>query len=467
MNKPPIKPKIGLLGLMIELYERLGPELRQKQDRFARQLAASWKWADVLWPGVANTRQKVHQALRHFESESCDVIVVLCLTYAPSLIAARALLDTPLPVVLLDTQKDPGCGSEPSVDFLMQNHGVHGVQDLANVLLRGGRTVPIVVGHWRCEETTQALKDCCLAACGRNLLHHMRIGLVGRSMSGMGDLAIDETTFALAIGPEVVPVNTTKIADIIKNLSQNQVKTRIAENTRTFEIDQELSHAEHAAAVKFSLALEKIANDDGLDALAVYFLTVSDDGRLPTLPFLAASRLMADGLGYAGEGDIACAALVAVLQQLAGPASFTEMFAMDFEDGSVLMQHMGEANYTMCRTDRKPLLTKRHFPLAPTPFDPATPCFAFEPGPATLCSLSAASHGRFRIVIAEGEVLDWGPFPTLRTPHFKFKPTTGLNTAIETWSRIGGSHHQAICWGHRARLLSRLAGMLGIESIAV
>jgi L-arabinose isomerase len=228
-----------------------------------------------------------------------------------------------------------------------------------------------------------------------------------------------------------------------------------------------LKPAEHAAAVRLSLALEQIAKEDGLGALAVHFLAVSEDERIETLPFLAASRMLADGYGYAGEGDVACAALVATLQRIAGPASFTEMFAMDFDDKSVLMAHMGEANYAMARPDRKPLLTKRSFKLAPTKFDPATPCFSLAPGPATLGSLSVAPEGRFRLVISEGEVADWGPFPAMETPHFKFAPKTAFENAIEAWSRAGGSHHQAICRGHRAELLACLAEAVGMEAVTV
>ncbi len=199
----------------------------------------------------------------------------------------------------------------------------------------------------------------------------------------------------------------------------------------------------------------------------MHFLSVSEDGRIPTLPFLAASRLLADGYGYAGEGDVCCASLVAVLQRLAPPATFTEMFSMDSDEGSLIMQHMGEANYAMARTDRKPFLVRRPFPLAPTPYAPATVSFSLAPGPATLASLFSASLGSFEMVISEGEVLDWGPFKELRTPHFKFKPKTELTRFLADWSRAGASHHQALFWGHRAGLLTSLGEFLDLAPVVV
>jgi len=467
VNKKQEKVKVGLLGLMIELYERLGPELREKQEVFAREMASSWEWADVVWLGVANTRAKVDDAVRRFEAEGCDVIVVMCLTYAPSLISGRALLDTTLPLVILDTQPDSGPGAAPSQEFMMRNHGVHGVQDLANVLLRGGKQVPVVVGDWRSDDTIDALKDRCLAARGRAILRRLRVGLVGHSMAGMGDLALDETVFATDVGPEVVRIAPVRIAEAAGQAGAEDVEARMEENRRLFNVSPELKPEEHEAGVRVSLALERIIADEALGAVAVHFLSVSEDGRIPTLPFLAASRMMADGLGYAGEGDVACAALVSALQRLAGPATFTEMFAMDFDDGSILMQHMGEANYAMARADRKPLLTNRPFPLAPTPFPPATLTFSLEPGPATIASLSPCPDGEFRLVISEGEVLDWGPFEELRTPHFKLRMKERLQDFLQAWSWAGGTHHQALCRGHRSELLACLAEAVGIEAAVI
>ncbi|MCC7146270.1 MAG: hypothetical protein IT443_07470 [Phycisphaeraceae bacterium] len=459
--------KIGLLGLMPELYERIGPQTRQKQDGFARQMAATWDFAQVVWPGVCNSRELVDAAVRRFEQEQCDLIVVVCLTYAPSLISVSALCETFLPVVLLDTQPDVGTGAVPGPDFFMLNHGVHGIQDLANVLLRGGRKAPIVVGDWRDAETVASLRDQCQAAHMRGLLRRMRLGIVGRPMAGMGDFAVDETAFAWRVGPLIIPVEPARIAKLAEEAAPAEVAGRIAENKKIFDVSPELTEAQHEAAVRTSLALEKITREDRLAGMAVHFLTVSEDGRVPTLPFLAASRLLADGYGYAGEGDVACASLVAALQKVAGPANFTEMFCIDFADGSVVMAHMGECNYLMARKDRKPRLVPRPFNIAPTPFPPATPAFVLEPGAVTLASLCGAPGGTFRMVIAEGRVMDWGPFDHVAHPHFKFAPAAKLNDFLRSWSESGGSHHQALIAGNRVHLFTALAKMMGIEAVVV
>lgn len=459
--------KIGLLALMPQLYERGGPKLRETQDAWARKLAASWDWADVRYAGVCLSRDQVDTAVRGFSAEPCDVIVVVHLTYAPSLNSASALIETPLPILLFDTQPDAGAGDLKDNTFLSRNHGVHGVQDLANVLARGGKHPPVIVGHWRDPMAIGLLRTWCLAARIRTLLRSMRTGIVGRPMAGMGDFAVDEAALLMRIGPAIVPVEPRRIAELAASANAQVVKQRIKDNASIFRISDELTDTQHEAAVRVSLALEQIAVEDHLDALAVHFLTVSEDGRIPTLPFYAASKLLADGYGYAGEGDVCCASLVAAMQDVAGPADFVEMFSMDFEGEAVVMAHMGEGNYATAAHRRKPLLAPRPFPLAPTPEAPATPVFAPQPGPVTLASLALAPDGDFRMVVATGEVAAWGPFDHVRHPHFKFQPAGTLDDFLATWSQFGGSHHQVMVRGDAVGLLLAAAETLGIDSTVV
>ena len=72
-----------------------------------------------------------------------------------------------------------------------------------------------------------------------------------------------------------------------------------------------------------------------------------------SLPFVAASRLMAEGIGFGGEGDLIAAAATAFFNWLNPPASFSEIFTIDFAGDSLFMSHMGEANVGMARRDRK------------------------------------------------------------------------------------------------------------------
>ena len=61
------RAKVGLLGLMLELYDLL-PELKPSEAAFAEQIAESLApYADVDFPGVCNTREQVDETVAAFE----------------------------------------------------------------------------------------------------------------------------------------------------------------------------------------------------------------------------------------------------------------------------------------------------------------------------------------------------------------------------------------------------------------
>ena len=140
MTRQADRPKVGLLGLTLAFYERKGSELREGRERFVRDrlLPALSKVADVRFDGACFTREAVQHAVDGFAADGCDAICIVLLTYSPSLIAAPALKQTPLPIVVWNTQElhavDAGYGNAE----LSANHGVHGTHDLCNVLTRAG-----------------------------------------------------------------------------------------------------------------------------------------------------------------------------------------------------------------------------------------------------------------------------------------------------------------------------------------
>jgi len=191
-------------------------------------------------------------------------------------------------------------------------------------------------------------------------------------------------------------------------------------------------------------------------------MAVDEEGRLETLPFLAASEMLADGYVYGGEGDVTSAVAGAMMHEMGGMANFTEMFTMDFDANAIVMSHMGEGNWRMARKDQPVRLVRNEFKMVSLPYAPASLAFALEPGQVTLVSLTTGPKGRFRFVVGEGEVLDFPPLEGALTPQFKFAPAGRLEQFL-----AGGSHHQALAYGSHTQALRRLASLLGIECLVV
>ena len=134
---------------------------------------------------------------------------------------------------------------------------------------------------------------------------------------------------------------------------------------------------------------------------------------------------------------------------------------MDFATDSILMSHMGEGNWRLARPDRPVRLIKRPLGIGGLG-DPPTFLFQYATGPATLATLVSLGGERFRLLVAEGEVLDTAELPHLEMPYGHFRPDSGVRDCMDAWLRLGGPHHQVLNPGRQAhawQLFSELAGL--------
>ncbi len=462
MNAPR-KARVGLLGLMFDLYDAW-PELRPLMAGFGEELVAALApFAEADFPGVCTQREEVEAAVRRWQAEGRDLIIVVLLTYAPSHLALRALLDTPLPVLLFNTQRLYAVEQDiPGIETT-KNHGMHGVQDLANVLLRAGRRFAVVTGHYRDARALAEVRAWCDAARLARDLAGLRIGLVGYAMEGMGDFGLDETAFLAQAGVEVRRIGMAGLAARAAAAPADAIAAEMAADRARFRFAPDVTAVEHEAAVRLEWALRQVLAERGMSGFAAHFLAVGEEGALETLPFLAASKLLADGYGFGGEGDVTSATAVCLMQRLAGAANFTEMFTMDFAGNAVLMMHMGEGNWRMARRD-EPIHVLRNSleAIMHVRTSPVLLAFSLEPGEVTLVSLTTGGDGRLKFVATEGAVLDFPYVADLARPHYKFRPDGDLCEFLTRFSAEGGSHHQALAYGRWAGTIEKLAAILGV-----
>ena len=87
-----------------------------------------------------------------------------------------------------------------------------------------------------------------------------------------------------------------------------------------YEVDPELDEPAHHASSQMEWALREVVGQMKLDAIAVHYPVLSDDPRFPAVPFLAMAKLIGEGLGFGGEGDVTSASCVALMRQLFGVA---------------------------------------------------------------------------------------------------------------------------------------------------
>jgi len=296
----------------------------------------------------------------------------------------------------------------------------------------------------------------------------VKIGLVGYPMQGMGDFGLDETTFLAQAGVQVRHIPMRTLADLTQQAPPSTIASEMAADRQRFQFDPTITPQELEASARLEWALRELLCQSGSHGFASHFLAVGEERWLETLPFLAASKLLGEGFGFGGEGDVTSAAAVCMMQKLAGGANFTEMFTMDFAHNAILMMHMGEGNWRMARRDEPVHVVRSSLnEILAVRLAPLLLAFSLEPGAATLVSLTTVDRGKMRLVVTEGEVLDHPYIAALQRPHYKFRPGGDLCDFLTHFSEAGGSHHQAMAYGHWARTVEKIAGLLGVECVQV
>jgi L-arabinose isomerase len=458
-------PRIGLLGIMQELYDDMIPGITEHQAQYAESVARRLAGvADVRFPRPARNREDVEAITRELVAADVDGIAIVMLTYGPAMRTVRALLETPVPLMLANIQPQRSVTAAWDMADLTYNQGIHGAQDQANALVRARLPFSVITGDWQSSEFRRAFEDWARAAQAVTALRRTRIALLGYPMNGMGDILYDPPALLRRLGPTIVHEDLGGLVARMQTISDADVRSVIARHSDVFEVASDLPRPRHAYAARIELAIRGLLEDKGYAGFSFHFDSIGGDGRFEQLPLLAASDLMADGYGYAAEGDTNTAALMCAAQTMIGDAHFSEMYAMDWELDSVLISHMGEGNWKLARKDRPVRLIDRELGIGRLD-NPPTPVFSAEPGVATTAALVALEGERYRLVIGRGEVLDTPELPNVEMHYFHFRPYRGMEPFMDRWLSLAAPHHFVTNRGEHAGRWRRLAELLEIEYV--
>ncbi len=457
------EPRIGLLGIMQELYDDMIPGITEHQASYARDVSERLRGvAEVVFTRPARNREDIEAVTRELSAQDVDGIAIVMLTYGPAMRSVRALIEAPLPLALLNIQPERSVTAEWNMDSLTYNQGIHGAQDQANALVRAAIPFSVITGDWRAQGFERAFADWARAARTVTALRRSRIALLGYPMNGMGDILYDPPALLRRVGPTIVSEDLGGLAERVGAVPEGEVDALVSEHHDRFVVASDLPPQRHGYAARLELAIRGMLEDHGYSGFSFHFDSIGGDGRFEQLPLLAASDMMAEGYGYAAEGDTNTAALMCAAQGLIGDAHFSEMYAMDWELESVLISHMGEGNWKVARSDRPVRLIDRELGIGGLD-NPPTPVFSARPGPATTAALVPIEGEYWRLLVGRGEVLDTPELPKIEMHYFHFRPHLGMEQFMDEWLRAGGPHHFVLNLGEHAGRWRRLAELLELE----
>lgn len=460
------KPKLGILALMLEAYEPLFPGITAQQHAYVEEVLASLEGAaEFTFPKVALNRADIEELTAQYNHDNLDGILILLLSYSPGQYLVRAMQRNHLPLALALIQPDETVGDDFEELELTVNQGIHGSQDNANALLRAGVPCVYFAGSRFNGELKEFVADFGAAAKTVRDLQSMKIGIIGK-LPGMGDVVTDDMAVYRKIGPEFVYDSIGTVTKFCDTVTAEEVAERVAYERTVFDVDPKMPPERHAEAVRMYIGIKRYLEANDYAGYTIHFDEFGADGRYTQLPLLAASSLMADGYGYAAEGDATTAMLMAAMVRLCGEANFSEMYMMDLKREAILLCHAGEGNYATARKDRKPFLMDRVFNEGGLS-NPPTPIFAPEPGPCCVMSLVHTEGEKFKLVYSGGEILDKCDLRKCDMPYMFFRPNSGVRACVKAWLEQGGTHHETVVLGEYENRIRMMCRLIGIEFVSV
>ena len=264
-----VRPKVGLLALTLELYETLAPGLRASREAWLRQalIPALQPHADVLFEAAVFRREDIESTVARFETAGADALLIVLLTYSPSQLTLPALQRTRLPLVIWNTQELLAVDQSFTVAAMIDNHGVHGTQDLANVLTRTGIRFHYVTSPANDPLGLGELGDFLAAAAAVRRLRSARIGMLGYPFPGMGDFAVDTTHLAATLGCSWTNLTVEDYIQRAATAGAADVTRLVAEYRQSYEVAADVTDADLDATARAELAVRGMINDHRLSCV--------------------------------------------------------------------------------------------------------------------------------------------------------------------------------------------------------
>lgn len=465
------RPKIWFVCGSQHLY---GPETLAEVETHARAIAAGLA-ADpalplpVVFRAVAKTSAEVAEVCSAASADpDCAGLILWMHTFSPSKMWIRGLNLLTKPFLHLHTQFDRALPwGAIDMDFMNLNQSAHGDREAGFIHTRMRLGRKVVVGHWSDEDVVGRIAAWQRAVRAWFDWQGARFCRFGDNMREVAVTEGDKVAAEMAFGFSTNGYGVGDLAARIDAASAGDVAALLADYEAAYDVAPELRrggarHDQLAYGARIELGLRSFLAEGGFRGFTTTF---EDLHGLRQLPGMAPQRLMAEGIGFAGEGDWKTAALVRALKVMAdglpGGTSFMEDYTYDLPAGeeSVLGAHMLEICPSIAAG--RPRVEVHPLGIGGKE-DPVRLVFDGLPGAALNASLIDLGN-RFRLLVNEVDAIPVPPMPKLPVARALWRCRPDFKTACQAWLLAGGAHHTAYSQAVTTEMLEDFATIAGIE----
>jgi L-arabinose isomerase len=406
-------------------------------------------------------------------ADECVGVIAWMHTFSPAKMWIAGLSELQKPLLHLHTQFNRDLPwDEIDMDFMNLNQSAHGDREFGFMETRMRRARKTVVGHWSDPRVLERIGAWTRAACGWREARSLRVARFGDNMRQVAVTEGDKVEAQIRLGFSVDGYGVGELVDTIRDVDDAAVDRLVAEYEESYALVPALAEGGDRRDALREAARIEAGLRTFLDAgsFKAFTDTFEDLDGLPQLPGLAVQRLMADGYGFAAEGDWKTAALVRIAKVMSagldGGTSFMEDYTYHLAPGGPLV--LGAHMLEICPSISNGRPSCEIHPLSiGGRGDPVRLVFTATPGPAVVVGFLDLG-ARFRLVANEVDVVEPdGELERLPVARAVWKPKPDLATAAEAWLEAGGPHHTAFSQSLTTEVFADFAEIAGIELVVV
>jgi L-arabinose isomerase len=468
--------KVGLFGIGLAAYWPQFEGLEDRLNGYVSQMAEKLSRPDieVVNLGLIDTPEKALEAGHALREADVDIIFLHVTTYALSSTVLPAVRRAKVPVIILNLQPTAAIdyGSFNSLGDRtrmtgewLAHCGACPVPEIANVFKRSNIDFHQITGMLADDAfVDQEIADWIDAARVAHCMGHTRLGVMGRYYNGMLDIYSDLTSHAAAFGTHIEIVEIDELARIRRETTQEEIDNCLVRIEAEFDVQPDCEPHELERAARTAVALRKLVDQKDLGSLAYYYESVPghEYEELISSVIVGCSLLTAEGVPVAGEYEIKNVQAMKIMDTFGAGGSFTEYYAMDFNDDVVLMGHDGPGHIKVAegKTKIRPLKVYHGKVGSGVSVE-----MSVKHGPVTLLSVVERA-GKIVLLCAHAQSVP-GPILEIGNTNSRYSFDIGARRFVEDWNAQGPAHHCAVGVGHIATKIGKLGKILNLEVVQV
>ncbi|MDQ8260844.1 L-arabinose isomerase [Enterococcus faecium] len=418
---------------------------------------------------TADTITKIMKEVNYRE-EVAGVITWMH-TFSPAKMWIRGTKLLQKPLLHLATQYNESIPWKTiDMDFMNLNQSAHGDREYGFINARLNKQNKIVVGYWKRPEIQKEIADWMDVAVAYNESFGIKVARFGDNMRNVGVTEGDKVEAQIQFGWTVDYFGIGDLVQVIDRVSDEEVDQLFEEYKELYTFDygdyEEKTWEEHVKGqAQQEIGIRRFLEEGGYNAFTTNF---EDLYGMKQLPGLAVQRLMAEGYGFAGEGDWKTAAIDRLLKIMARgkDTGFMEDYTYELASGqeAILESHMMEVDPTLAAT--KPRIVVSPLSMGDRE-DPARLVFDGKAGEGVVVSM--ADFGtHYKLLINEVEAFE----PTTEAPNLPvarvlWKTKPNFHEGVHSWIQAGGGHHTVVSLNLTTDQIETWAKLVELETVVI